>query len=95
VTRVEFSKKMLLFSWLVTIILTFLSISLCVAGKPTDMLYVITPMAWAETATSTGYYYWKSKNENRAKYAQKFINNLAKEWGTETALRVAEIVLKD
>lgn len=91
----EFSKKMLIFSWLVTIIITFLSIVFSLAGKPTDMMYVIAPLAWAETATATGYYFWKAKNENRAKYAQKFLHNLANEWGTDTALRVAEIVLKD
>ena len=38
---------------------------------------------------------WKSKNENRAKYAQKFVRLFAKEYGVENAIRLAEIVLKD
>lgn len=92
---VEFSKKMLVFSWLVTIILTVLTIVFSLKGLHTDAMYVIAPLAWAETATATGYYFWKAKNENRAKYAQQFLERLADKWGTEAALRVAEIVLKD
>ena len=42
-----------------------------------------------------GFYLWKSKNENRAKYAQKFVRLFAKEYGVENAIRLAEIVLKD
>lgn len=42
-----------------------------------------------------GFYLWKSKNENRAKYAQKFVRLFAKEYGVENAIRIAEIVLKD
>lgn len=91
----EFSKKLLLFSWAVTLILTAITIGMSLRSLPTDAMSIITPLAWAETATSTGYYFWKAKNENRAKYAQKFLREISREWGTEAALRVAEIVLKD
>lgn len=91
----EFSKKLLFFSWVVTLLLTALSIYFSIKYLPMDALCIITPLAWAETGTATGYYFWKAKNENRAKYAQKFIRDISVEWGTDTALRVAEIVLKD
>ena len=42
-----------------------------------------------------GFYLWKSKNENRAKYAQRFLNRFADKYGADIALRAAEIVLKD
>lgn len=42
-----------------------------------------------------GFYYWKSKNENRAKYAQRFLNKFADKYGADAALRATEIVLKD
>lgn len=42
-----------------------------------------------------GFYYWKSKNENRSKYAQKFVKLFAKEYGIDAAIRIAEVVLKD
>lgn len=90
-----FSKKLLLFSWLMTLILTATSIYLSIRSMPLDAMYTCVPLAWAETGTATGYYFWKAKNENRAKYAQKFLKDIANEWGTDTAVRMAEIVLKD
>lgn len=91
----EFSKRLLVFSWAVTIILTVLTIRMSVKGLPLDAMLVITPLAWTESTTLSGFYLWKAKNENRAKYAQKFLKEFARDWGPETALRVAEIVLKD
>lgn len=91
----EFSKKLLYFSWVVTLFLTIISIWFSVKCLPMDAVSIIAPLSWAETGTATGYYYWKAKNENRAKYAQKFLKNLAKEYGADTAIRMAEIVLKD
>ena len=93
--KMEFSKKLLYFSWAVTLVLTALTIWMSMKAIPVDAMLIITPLAWTETGVSTGYYYWKSKNENRAKYAQRFLKEIATEWGPETAVRVAEIVLKD
>ena len=93
--RTEFSKKLLYFSWTVTLILTVITVWMSWSSMPTDAMLIITPLAWTETGVSTGYYYWKSKNENRAKYAQRFLKEIAAEWGTDTAVRMAEIVLKD
>ena len=93
--QMEFSKKLLYFSWAVTLSLTMLTVWLSLTAMPTEAMLIITPLAWTETGVSTGYYYWKSKNENRAKYAQRFMKELAKEWGPETAIQIAEIVLKD
>ena len=91
----EFSKKLLFFSWAITLLLTVDTILMSLQSLPLDAMIVITPLAWTETGVATGYYYWKSKNENRAKYAQKFLREIAKEWGADTAVRMAEIVLKD
>jgi hypothetical protein len=91
----EFSKKML-------VLHIFLSICLCIATivgslRGVDMTAVgilagtsfVTDGAWG------GFYYWKSKNENRYKYAHKFVKLLAEEYGVDAAIRMAEIVLKD
>jgi len=47
------------------------------------------------SAVYSGFYLWKAKNENRSKYAQKWVNSLAKTYGIDAAARFAEIVLKD
>ena len=91
----ELSKKLLFFSWTVTLLLTALLVYNSFKALPLDGLIVVVPLSWTETGVSTGYYYWKSKNENRAKYAQKFLKEIANEWGVDTAVRIAEIVLKD
>ena len=41
------------------------------------------------------FYIWKAKNENRAKYAQIFIEKLADKYGAEAAALFADTVLKD
>ena len=91
----EFSKKLLIFSWAISIILTVCLILFPIYHLPIDGLIVVTPLSWTETGVATGYYYWKSKNENRAKHGQTFLNEFAEKWGAEIAVRMAEIVLKD
>lgn len=91
----EFSKKLLIFSWTVTLILTVLTVWMSQNAMPLDAMMVVTPLSWAASDVVTGFYLWKAKNENRAKYAQRFLHDIAREWGPETAIRMAEIVLKD
>lgn len=91
----EFSKKML-------ILHIFISIGLCVATIVGTFMCVdvtsigilagtsfVTDGAWG------GFYYWKAKNENRAKYAHTFIDCLADKHGIDAAIRMSETVLKD
>ena len=71
-----------------------ISVLLCVATIVTnylgfDVTSLLTNGAWG------GFYFWKAKNENRAKYAQRFLKQFADKYGADVAVRVAEIVLKD
>lgn len=91
----EFSKKLLYFSWGITLILTTILICFSVRELPIDALIVVTPLSWAETGTATAFYYWKAKNENRTKHGQLFLREFADKWGADIAVRMAEIVLKD
>lgn len=84
----EFSKFWLLVSGLATVALT---VCTALGYVPLE----ITLAAFAETSVCTGFYFWKSRNENRSKYAQKFVRLFAEKYGIETALRIAEIVLKE
>ena len=91
----ELSKKLLFFSGFITLLLTTMYIYCSMKCMPVDALSVVVPLSWGETATATAFYYWKAKNENRAKYGQVFLAKFANKWGAETAVRMAEIVLKD
>ena len=76
----EFSKKMLILHILI-------SVSLC--------LVTIVGTSLLADGTWGGFYLWKSKNENRAKYAQQFVRSFAHEYGVDAAIRISEVVLKD
>lgn len=84
----EFSKFWLIGNTAVSLFL----ILLCIFGL---QIVEITVAQLAMTTAAGGFYYWKAKNENRAKYAQKFMKQWAKKYGPETAARIAEIVLKE
>ena len=85
----EFSKKMLVLPSLVTVSLIVATVVINIVTE-----HDVTALA-ALAGTWGGFYLWKSKNENRAKYAQKFVRLFAKQYGVENAIRLAEIVLKD
>lgn len=91
----EFSKKLVILLFLLALILTGLTIIFPAVGIPSDGLYIVTPLAWASFDVAAGFYYWKSKNENRSKYTLKFVKQMADKYGVDAALRAAEIVLKD
>ena len=85
------SKKILIFSYLVLVVL--LVIHLTVADTASFATIVC---AWImECGAATGFYFWKAKNENRSKYAIKFIRELAEQYGMDSVARVLETVLKD
>lgn len=91
----EFSKKLVIYLLALALFLTVLTILFPAVGIPADGLYIVTPLAWTAFDVAVGFYYWKSKNENRAKYTQEFVRSLAETYGIDAALRAAEIVLKD
>lgn len=79
-----------------------ISVLLCVATIVTNYLgFDVTALAGLAGASLLtdgawgGFYFWKAKNENRAKYAQRFLKQFADKYGADVAVRVAEIVLKD
>lgn len=79
-----------------------ISVLLCITtivGTLTDhdvtAIAALTGTSFVTDGAWGGFYYWKSKNENRAKYAQRFLNKFADKYGADAALRAAEIVLKD
>lgn len=88
----ETSKKILIASWIVTVLLTIVAIY--AAFREVD-LTTLAGMAWAELTAAHGFYYWKAKNENRAKGAQTLIRDLAEKHGIESAATFAEIIYKD
>lgn len=89
------SKLILLIDFLIAI---FLSLAVIVGAFLQVEVSPITAIAvgWdAQLAVATGFYYWKSKNENRSKHAMKLVRQLANEYGIENVIDLANVILKD
>ena len=93
--KIETTKILLLSSWAAAILFSFLTVIFSIREISTDGLQIVTTLAWAEVTALNGFYVWKAKNENRAKYAQRFISEIADKYGIESAALIAETVLKE
>ena len=87
----EWSKKILIFSYLMLGV--FIIIFLAVEDKTAAATVLC---GWiVECGGATAFYFWKAKNENRSKYALKFVRELAVKYGLDATARIIESVLKD
>lgn len=91
----EFSKKMLVLHIFISVLLCGITVAGTILSKDVNAVAVLAGTSLVTDGTWGGFYLWKSKNENRAKYAQRFLNRFAGQYGADVALRAAEIVLKD
>lgn len=91
----EFSKKMLVLHICISVLLCITTIVGTLTDHDVTAIAALTGTSFVTDGAWGGFYYWKSKNENRAKYAQKFVRLFAKQYGVDAAIRLAEIVLKD
>ena len=91
----QFSKTMLILHILVTVGLCVTTIVGSFRGVDVTAVGALAAASFLTDGTWGGFYLWKSKNENRAKYAQKFIRILAERHGIDAAIQIAQVVLKD
>lgn len=91
----EFSKKMLILFTAVSILLCGATVAGTLLRFDVSAIAILAGTSLVSNGTWGGFYLWKAKNENRAKYAQKFIDKFATKHGVDAAIRVAEVVLKD
>lgn len=91
----EFSKKMLVLHILLSATLCIVTIVGTLTDHDVTAIAMLAGTSFVTDGAWGGFYFWKSKNENRAKYAQRFLTKFADKYGAETACRIAEIVLKD
>lgn len=88
------SKKILVISYVLTILLTGISVYgvLC---TDKDMMPVVTlaGLAWGEVTAATAFYFWKAKAENRIKLTKSMVQSMGDKYGIETVVRLAEITL--
>ncbi len=86
---------MLLLHILISVVLCGITVAGTLRGLDVTAIAVLAGTSFVTDGAWGGFYLWKSKNENRAKYAQRFLKQFAGQYGADVALRAAEIVLKD
>lgn len=73
--KVETSKKIIVVSYVIGIILTILTIGGIIYGYDITPLSIITGAVFAEISVSNAFYYNKAKKENLLKIAIGTVNN--------------------
>lgn len=92
----DFSKVMLLIQTGMSVLLVFVCvwIKIKLQMDVSDLLSIATA-SFAMDGAWGGFYLWKAKNENRAKYAQQFVLDFADKYGPDIAIQLAQVVLRD
>lgn len=70
--KTEFSKKICIFIGAVTVLVTAFTMYMIWETKDLSPLMYLIPAVFTETASATGFYYWKAKGENLQKIAKDF-----------------------
>lgn len=90
------SKKILVTCWTITLILVLTSIyGFLFTDKDITPIVTLTGVMTACSAGDTAMYSWKAKAENKIKLSLGLIRSLAKEYGIESVLQLAAMVLSD
>lgn len=90
------SKKIVMVSWATTLLLTILTVvGVFFTEKDITPLLTIASLSWAETATSTGFYYWKARTENKIKLTKAMVDDWADKYGIEAVISLAGIIVNE
>ena len=89
------SKLLLWADFFVAIALTAFVVHGAYTGVDMSYVAAIAGLWDAQLAVVVGAYFWKAKNENRSKHAQRLVKELAEEYGIENVINLAQVILKD
>lgn len=70
----EFSKKIIIFISVFSVIVAALSIVLMWRTGDLSALAYLIPSVFTELTAATGFYYWKARTENKIKLLKKYGN---------------------
>ena len=79
----EFSKNIIIFMTIFTVIITIYSLILMWKTNDTSPLAYLIPAVFAEYATSTAFYYWKARKENEIKLRRLYGDVADKTFGDD------------
>lgn len=93
--KIECSKKILIVSYATAIVATVIVVMMALFHVDAAYFSSVALAIWGEVAAANSFYLLKARRENKAKYAQEFIKELANTYGIENVTNVLGIVLQD
>lgn len=90
------SKKGLVLSWVSSWLLSIIVVvGVFCTDKDMSLIVTICGFSWAETGIYDAFYNWKSKCENKSKYAQSWVEKLADKYGIENITPIIQSIIQD
>lgn len=94
--KVSASKKGLIVIFGSAILLTLTIVILTIQGtSDLTVLGEVCTALWTAAGAYSAFYLWKSKVENRAKYSQVFIDQMADKYGIENIVPIVQSIIED
>lgn len=93
--KFEFSKLIITIAILLNIAIIGFVCYIVYKTNDTSALCYLSIGEGGALATGIAFYFWKAKNENRYKHCQRIMEEWAEKYDVETAMRLAETILKD
>ena len=94
--KISASKKGLIVIFGSAILTTITIVVLTIQGtSDLTVLGDVCTALWTAAGAYSAFYLWKAKTENKSKYAQAFINDMADKYGIENLTPIVQSILED
>ena len=94
--KVSASKKGLIVIFASAILTTIAIVVLTVQGtSDLSTLGEVCVALWTAAGAYSAFYLWKSKVENKCKYSQQFLDQMAEKYGIENIIQILQSILED
>ena len=91
----EFSKRILIASWIVTLVLTSITVLLSFLQIDATEVGMLAALSWGEVTAVQAGYLWKAKHENKIKLTKSMVKAWADEYGFESVSALAQALITD
>lgn len=94
--KVSASKKGLVVIFASAILTTIAIVVLTIQGtSDLSTLGEVCVALWTAAGAYSAFYLWKSKVENKCKYSQQFLDQMAEKYGIENIIPLLQSILED
>ena len=94
--KVSASKKGLIVIFASAILTTIAIVVLTIQGtSDLSTLGEVCVALWTAAGAYSAFYLWKSKVENKCKYSQQFLDQMAEKYGIENIIPLLQRILED